>query len=127
MAAAGQLLSLPDGVSLLGAALLRLGDRAGAARLLAAGDAWRQARGMAIVGLLAERTIIGRDRGSRRAAADARDRGGRELRADGAVRLARRPAAAGPVAGYPTDAATARPTVRPEKMQPPRKVPSSAR
>jgi predicted ATPase len=56
--AAGQLLSLPDGVSVLGAALLRLGDPPGAARLLAAGDAWRQARGMAIVGLLAERTII---------------------------------------------------------------------
>ena len=53
----GQLLTLPDGVSLLGAALLQAGDLAGAARMLAAGQAWRRAMGLAVVGRLAERTI----------------------------------------------------------------------
>jgi tetratricopeptide (TPR) repeat protein len=40
------LLSLPDLASLLGAALARTGDPVAAARLLAAGRAWRQARGL---------------------------------------------------------------------------------
>jgi predicted ATPase/DNA-binding SARP family transcriptional activator len=53
----GQLLTLPDGVSLLGAALLQAGDLPGAARMLAAGQAWRSAKGLAIVGRLADRAI----------------------------------------------------------------------
>jgi predicted ATPase/DNA-binding SARP family transcriptional activator len=40
------LLSLPDLASLLGAALARTGDPVAGARLLAAGRAWRQARGL---------------------------------------------------------------------------------
>jgi tetratricopeptide (TPR) repeat protein len=54
---AGQLLTLPDGVSLLGAALLQAGDLPGAARMLAAGQAWRSAKGLAVVGRLADRAI----------------------------------------------------------------------
>ncbi len=55
--AAGQLLTLPDGVSLLGAALLRAADAPAAARMLAAGQAWRKERGLPVVGRLAESTI----------------------------------------------------------------------
>jgi predicted ATPase/DNA-binding SARP family transcriptional activator len=54
---AGQLLTLPDGVSLLGAALLRAGDAPAAARMLAAGQAWREDRGLPVVGRLAGSTI----------------------------------------------------------------------
>jgi predicted ATPase len=55
--AAGQLLTLPDGVSLLGAALLQAGDAPGAARMLSAGQAWRSARGLVVIGRLAQQTI----------------------------------------------------------------------
>ena len=113
-------------MSVLGAALLRLGDEPGAARLLAAGDAWRQARGMAIVGLLADRTIAA---ATEDLAALPRTREIEAAESNGlTVRFGWLDALQLPdEAGYPTDAATARPTVRPEKMQPPRKVPSSAR
>ncbi len=55
--AAGQLLTLPDGVSLLGAALLRAADAPAAARMLAAGQAWRESRELPVVGRLAQSTI----------------------------------------------------------------------
>ncbi len=55
--AAGQFLTLPDTVSLLGAVALAEGDDRTAERLLAAGQAWREARGLAVVGRLARRTI----------------------------------------------------------------------
>src|SRR6185437_2762918 len=55
--ATGQLLTLPDGISLLGAALLQAGDLPAAARMLAAGQAWRNDKGLAVVGRLAQRTI----------------------------------------------------------------------
>jgi hypothetical protein len=45
----GLLLTLPDAVSLLGAALLRAGQTTDAARLLAAGAAWRSERALVIV------------------------------------------------------------------------------
>lgn len=54
---AGLLLALPDTVSLLGAALLESGRAAAAARALATGRAWRQARGLAVNGRLVARTI----------------------------------------------------------------------
>ncbi|HET9656986.1 MAG TPA: hypothetical protein VFP72_16665, partial [Kineosporiaceae bacterium] len=54
---AGQLLTAADIVSLIGAALLDLGDHAAAARLLAAGRAWRTARGLAVVTRAARQLI----------------------------------------------------------------------
>ena len=57
----GQLLTLADTVSLLGAALLAGSGPAGSgpagARLLAAGQAWRTARGLAVVGRSARQAI----------------------------------------------------------------------
>ncbi len=47
------LVSLPGLVSLLGAALVRTGDLLAGARILAAGRAWRAARGMAVLYTLA--------------------------------------------------------------------------
>ena len=52
MHAAGQLLTVPDTVSLLGVAMLDVGESRAAARLLAAGETWRAARGQALVGRL---------------------------------------------------------------------------
>jgi predicted ATPase/DNA-binding SARP family transcriptional activator len=53
----GQLLTLPDLVSLLGAALLQTGQPAMAARMLMAGESWREVRGLAVVGRLARQQI----------------------------------------------------------------------
>jgi predicted ATPase/DNA-binding SARP family transcriptional activator len=50
MHAAGQVVTMPDAISLLGAALLDTGTPHVAARLLATGAAWREARGLAVVG-----------------------------------------------------------------------------
>lgn len=55
--AAGQLLTVADLVSLAGAAFLQAGEATVAARLLAAGRAWRRLRGLAVVGRLAQQTI----------------------------------------------------------------------
>ena len=55
--AAGQLLTVADIVSLCGASYLELGEAAVAARLLAAGRSWRQLRGLAVIGRVAQRTI----------------------------------------------------------------------
>ena len=55
--AAGQLLTVPDGISLLGAALVRSGQEAAGARMLAAGQAWRASHALAVVGRLAQRAI----------------------------------------------------------------------
>ncbi|GLY13429.1 winged helix-turn-helix domain-containing protein [Kineosporia rhizophila] len=57
MHAAGQLITLPDAVSLLGAAALAQGDRRSAVRLLATGRAWREARGLAVVGRLTREVL----------------------------------------------------------------------
>jgi predicted ATPase/DNA-binding SARP family transcriptional activator len=54
---AGQLLTLPDIVSLLGVALLQTGQAGAAARMLTAGQSWREVRGLAVVGRLAQREI----------------------------------------------------------------------
>jgi tetratricopeptide (TPR) repeat protein len=48
----GQLLTLADTVSLLGAALVSAGDVEAGARLLGAGRAWRSTRGLQVVGRL---------------------------------------------------------------------------
>lgn len=53
----GQLLTMADTVSLLGAALVGAGDVDAGARLLGAGDAWRAARGLRVVGRLPKRAI----------------------------------------------------------------------
>jgi hypothetical protein len=53
----GLLLTLPDTVSLLGVALLGSGQPAEAARMLAAGAAWRATRGLVVVSRLAQRAI----------------------------------------------------------------------
>jgi predicted ATPase/DNA-binding SARP family transcriptional activator len=55
--AAGQLLALPDLVSLLGAVALAEGDDRAALRLLAAGQAWRDERGLAVANPLTSRMI----------------------------------------------------------------------
>ncbi|GAA3604058.1 hypothetical protein GCM10022223_19650 [Kineosporia mesophila] len=54
---AGQLLTLPDTVSLLGAVALAQGERRAAVRLLATGRAWRQTRGLAVVGRLTREVL----------------------------------------------------------------------
>lgn len=54
---AGLLLTLPDAVSLLGAALLAAGQPTEAARMLAAGSSWRAHRGLVVVSRAAARTI----------------------------------------------------------------------
>ena len=55
--ASGQLLTLADTVSLLGAAMLAADEPTAAARLLAAGAAWRAARGLSVVGRLVRQTL----------------------------------------------------------------------
>ncbi|MCD5309321.1 hypothetical protein LR394_00305 [Kineosporia babensis] len=57
MYASGRLISLPDAVSLLGAVALAEGDRRSAVRLLATGRAWRQQRGLAVVGRLTREVL----------------------------------------------------------------------
>jgi hypothetical protein len=54
---AAQLLSLPDTVSLLGAALVETGDLGAGLELIAIGQAWRTARGLAIGHPLAAEAI----------------------------------------------------------------------
>jgi predicted ATPase/DNA-binding SARP family transcriptional activator len=54
----GLLLTLPDTVSLLGAALLRSRQHADAARMLAAGAAWRSGRGLVVVSRLSQNVIV---------------------------------------------------------------------
>jgi hypothetical protein len=53
----GLLLTLPDAISLLGAALLRTGQQPPAARMLAAGSAWRSGRGLVVVSRLSQNVI----------------------------------------------------------------------
>jgi hypothetical protein len=62
MCQAGQLLSVPDAVSLLGAAFLAAGEPGASARLLAAGQAWRVARGQAVVGRLPREVVAEAER-----------------------------------------------------------------
>jgi tetratricopeptide (TPR) repeat protein len=53
----GLLLTLPDTISLLGAALLLAGQPADAARMLAAGAAWRASRGLVVVSRITQGVI----------------------------------------------------------------------
>ncbi|GAB6899408.1 BTAD domain-containing putative transcriptional regulator [Kineosporia succinea] len=53
----GQLLTLADTVSLLGAVALAQGERRAAVRLLATGRAWRESRGLAVVGRLTREVL----------------------------------------------------------------------
>jgi predicted ATPase/DNA-binding SARP family transcriptional activator len=53
----GLLLTLPDTISLLGAALLMVGQPADAARMLGAGAAWRADRGLVVVSRITQRAI----------------------------------------------------------------------
>ncbi len=59
MHVSGQLITLPDTVSLLGAVALAEGDRRSAVRLLATGEAWRRSRGLAVVGRLTREVLAG--------------------------------------------------------------------
>jgi predicted ATPase len=54
---AGQLLTVPDTISLLGVALLQAGRAPEGARMLAAGAAWRSSHGLAVIGRLAQQVI----------------------------------------------------------------------
>jgi predicted ATPase/DNA-binding SARP family transcriptional activator len=54
----GLLLTLPDAVSLLGAALLRSRQHADAARMLAAGAAWRASRSLVVVSRPTQNVIV---------------------------------------------------------------------
>lgn len=73
----GHLITLPDTVSLLGAAALAEGDRRAAVRLLATGHAWRRARRLVVVGRTTRQVLAEAERDLRRGGAgphDAADR-----------------------------------------------------
>jgi hypothetical protein len=58
----GQLVTLPDAVSLLGVARLRCGGQQAAQGLLAAGASWRRRQGLAILGRHASQLITDAER-----------------------------------------------------------------